>query len=201
MTSDVLLDECLRQKTFNLTVSVILFIGVVVIYVITFNYLENKNKEQRDYIADLELRLEASIENSNYYVNRLNELTGTHEDILRRMYNPQESLAIYVMEASKLNRLDPLLLTALINSESSFKFQKHALAYVKGLGGLNEKFHKLPNSSLEEQIHASARVLRLYLDQSKSELGALTRYKGVSREGYLLAEKVYKEYLKMRKEQ
>ena len=114
------------------------------------------------------------------------------------MYNKNIDKAIYTYQAAKKYNIDPLLLTTLINSESSYKNPKHKLSYVKGLAGINERVWKIPNKTDEEQIHAGAYVLNHYLNRYKGDiLKALTAYKGISDLGKRQAKDVYNKYLKI----
>ncbi|KGT36585.1 lysozyme family protein [Campylobacter fetus] len=115
--------------------------------------------------------------------------------IYTTMYNKSTSKAIFTYQASKKYSIDPKLLTILINSESSYKFTNHKLNFVKGLSGINEKIWNIPNTTVLEQIHAGAYVLKHYLDRSNGDvLKALYRYKGLSKKGLRQAKLVYKIY-------
>jgi soluble lytic murein transglycosylase-like protein len=99
-----------------------------------------------------------------------------------------------VINASKMYNVSPVVLTALIQSESSFRFRKHDLPYVIGLCGINTKvWTDLPHNPHTDSgnIHCSAYILRHYLDKSDGDYEeAVTRYKGYSRLGMAQAKRV-----------
>lgn len=120
------------------------------------------------------------------------------ERLLELMHNKNYDLAKSTQRAAKEYKLDPIMLTILINSESSYNPKaKHSLDYVKGLGGVNTKYHSYPLNTSKEQIYASAIIFKTYLDKYQGNyLAALTAYKGISKEGRARAKEVYELYLK-----
>lgn len=117
------------------------------------------------------------------------------------MHTKDSVKAFHTYIASKQNNIHPMLLTALINSESSYRDNvNHGLGYVKGMAGINHKYWDIPNDTTKEQIQAGANVLAYYLHRFKGdELKALVGYKGISKEGRALANKTYKKYMEGKK--
>ncbi|OCR88088.1 hypothetical protein [Campylobacter fetus] len=128
----------------------------------------------------------------------------TTETIISKIYfymlNKDYDKAFFTYKASIIYDIDPLLLTALINSESSYLDNpNHSLDYVKGLAGINHRYWDIPNGSIEEQILAGAYILSHYLDKyNGDELKALIAYKGKSELGKKLASNVHKKYMEMK---
>lgn len=111
-------------------------------------------------------------------------------------------MAKYTYDAGIEYGIDPLLLTALINSESGYDYNvKHKISAVKGMAGIHTKYWKIPNNTRKEQIYAGAYVLSQYIEQYDGNLvKALTGYKGVSDVGRSRAKYVYECYRKMKEE-
>lgn len=113
------------------------------------------------------------------------------------MHNKDYELAKFTLDSAKKYDLDPILLTILINSESSYrKNVKHKLPQVKGLAGIHTKWWKMPINTPQEQIDAGAFVLKHYIDKSPNLQLALTRYKGRSNLGKKRANFVLVKYQK-----
>lgn len=124
------------------------------------------------------------------------ELRHKIDEVLALMGVKDPELAKYTVQAAEEYDLDHILLGALIDSESAYKLGvKHNHPKVKGLGGIHEGFWKVPNDTPEEQIYASAYVLRVFLDKYKqNKLKAVTAYKGVSDVGRRRAQHVISRY-------
>ena len=116
--------------------------------------------------------------------------------ILSSMNKKNISYAENVYYAGKIFDIDSLLLTALINSESSFvENVKHKNEQVIGISGVNTKYWKLNLDTIENQIFASAYIMRCFIDISNGDVfDALVRYKGKSPLGKRQAEFVWKLY-------
>ena len=103
-----------------------------------------------------------------------------------------------IYEAGKHFKVDPLLLTAIIKSESNFRpYPKHNLKHVVGIAGINVDAHKeilLYNPySVKGNIYASAQVVSAYNKDNNMTL-ALTKYKGYSKLGKKQALEVIEDY-------
>ncbi|CUU91942.1 transglycosylase SLT domain-containing protein [Campylobacter hyointestinalis] len=194
------------MKPFSAILSAIVFLSVCLNFaLIDFAYTNKKNYEievkelqlEIKHLKEIDLRLQQVIDN---LIVKQHFLDINVTKIYNNMLNKNYTYASYVYKASKLNSLDPLLLTSLINSESSFlPSVKHSLPHVKGLAGINHKYWNIPNDTVEEQIHAGAIVLKHYLDRYNNDyLKTLIAYKGISNLGRKQALLVYSNYKKMK---
>ena len=118
--------------------------------------------------------------------------------IYATMHIKSYELAWYTYQAAKAENLDSLLLTHLINSESSYNVDiKHRLPEVKGLSGVHTKYWDFNVSTPHQQIRAGAKILRHYLDKNDQNMTkALHYYKGKSKRGLRQAKQVEANYLK-----
>lgn len=103
-----------------------------------------------------------------------------------------------IYEAGKHFKVDPLLLTAIIKSESNFRpYPKHKLKHVVGLAGINVLSHQdvlMYNPySVKGNIWAGAQILSSYNKDGNMTL-ALTKYKGHSKLGKQQALEVIEDY-------
>lgn len=190
----------------SVILSAIVFLSVCLNFaLIDFAYTNKENYEIKikelqveiKHLKEIDLRLQQVIDN---LISKQHFLDMNVTKIYNNMLNKNYTYASYVYKASKLYSLDPLLLTSLINSESSFlPSVKHSLPHVKGLAGINYKYWNIPNDTVEEQIHAGAIVLKHYLDRYNNDyIKALTAYKGISNLGKKQALLVYSKYKKMK---
>lgn len=112
----------------------------------------------------------------------------------------RQDLTSLIIDASRAYNIDPKLFAINIKSEGNFRPDpKHALPYVKGSAGINTKANnKLKHNahSYVGNIYASAEILARYIETSDSLTLALTRYKGLSPQGFGQAKEVLKEYNK-----
>ena len=112
----------------------------------------------------------------------------------------RQDLTSLIIDASRSYNIDPKLLAITIKSESNFRPNpQHALPYVKGSAGINVKANnKLKHnaSSYVGNVYASAEILSRYIETSDSLTLALTRYKGLSPQGFGQAKEILKEYNK-----
>jgi len=110
---------------------------------------------------------------------------GSDIEKIERLSGSRE-LATYTYESATRHDIDPLLLAALIWSESRYIVTgaHRKGSKIKGLGGIHTGIWKVPNDTPKEQVEASAYVLRVYLDKyGNNELKALKGYKGWSKQG------------------
>ena len=123
----------------------------------------------------------------------INYTTAVNEELQLR-----QDLTSLIIDASRSYNIDPKLLAITIKSESSFRPNpQHALPHVKGSAGINVKANnKLKHnaSSYVGNIYASAEILAGYIETSDSLTLALTRYKGLSPQGFGQAKEIIKEY-------
>ncbi len=123
----------------------------------------------------------------------INYTTTVNEEIQLR-----QDLTSLIIDASRSYNIDPKLLAITIKSESNFRPNpQHALPHVKGSAGINVKANnKLKHnaSSYVGNIYASAEILAGYIETSDSLTLALTRYKGLSPQGFGQAKEIIKEY-------
>lgn len=126
----------------------------------------------------------------------LNTIINIHNIMLTK----DVKKAYWTYTASKHYDIDPLLLTVLINSESSYKSKvTHNHPNVTGIAGINSKFWDIPNNTIKEQIYAGAYVLKEYLKRHDGDiLKALHGYKGKSNKGLRQAKYVLAEYEKVK---
>lgn len=112
----------------------------------------------------------------------------------------RQDLTSLIIDASRSYNIDPKLLAITIKSESNFRPDpKHALPQVTGSSGINTKANsKLKHNpySYVGNIYASAEILSRYIETSDSLALALTRYKGLSPQGFGQAKEILKEYNK-----
>ena len=128
-----------------------------------------------------------------------NEISLIYDNMHRKSYE----LAWYTYQAAKAENLDSLLLTHLINSESSYNVDiKHRIPEVKGLSGVHTKYWDFNVSTPHQQIRAGAKILRHYLDKNDQNMTkALHNYKGKSKRGLRQAKQVEANYLKTKENQ
>lgn len=128
-------------------------------------------------------------------IDEYNKFRNT-QMIHRVMIYKDRSIARDTAEAAMWYKIDPYLLTALINSESGFnKKVKHKSKYVKGITAVNTKHWKVPLETHTQQIYAGAFILKHYLVKYDNDyLKALTAYKGISEKGRRQARLVLSEY-------
>ena len=112
----------------------------------------------------------------------------------------RQDLTSLIIDAARSYNIDPKLLAITIKSESNFRPNpKHALPHVKGSAGINTKANstiKHNANSYVGNIYASAEILARYIESSDSLTLALTRYKGLSPQGFGQAKQIIKEYNK-----
>ena len=112
----------------------------------------------------------------------------------------RQDITSVIVDASRAYSIDPMLLTQLIKSESNFRPNiKHVIPTVECMSGINTKQHPktLHNpTSVVGCVYASAEILAGYIETSDSLTLALTRYKGLSPQGFSQAKKIVKEYNK-----
>ena len=112
----------------------------------------------------------------------------------------RQDLTSLIIDASRSYNIDPKLLAITIKSESNFRPNpQHSLPHVKGPAGINVKANnKLKHnaSSYVGNVYASAEILAGYIETSDSLILALTRYKGLSPQGFSQAKEIVKEYNK-----
>ena len=107
-----------------------------------------------------------------------------------------------IYEAGKHYKVDPLLLTAIIKSESNFRpYPKHKLKHVVGIAGVNVPAHQnlvmYNPHSVKGNIWASAQILSSYNKDGNMTL-ALTKYKGYSKLGKQQALEVIEDYKRIK---
>lgn len=112
----------------------------------------------------------------------------------------RQDITSLIVDASRSYNLDPKLLAITIKSESNFRPNpQHVLPHVKGPSGINVKANstlKHNANSYVGNIYASAEILARYIESSDSLTLALTRYKGLSPQGFTQAKQIVKEYNK-----
>lgn len=125
----------------------------------------------------------------------INYTTAVNEELQLR-----QDLTSLIIDASRSYNIDPKLLAVTIKSESNFRPNpQHTLPHVKGSAGINVKANnKLKHnaSSYVGNVYASAEILAGYIETSDSLTLALTRYKGLSPQGFSQAKEIVKEYNK-----
>lgn len=109
-----------------------------------------------------------------------------------------------IYEAGKHHGIDPLLLTALIKSESNFRpYPKHNAKGIIGMAGINTQVHgkylQSNPESIRGNILASAEILSHYNKDSNLTL-AIARYKGYSKLGKQQAVAVIEDYKRIKNE-
>lgn len=112
----------------------------------------------------------------------------------------RQDITSLIIDAGRSYNIDPKLLAHVIKSESNFRPNpQHSLPHVKGSAGINVKANnKLKHnaSSYVGNVYASAEILADYIETSDSLTLALTRYKGLSPQGFSQAKEIVKEYNK-----
>lgn len=110
----------------------------------------------------------------------------------------RQDITSVIVAAAREYKIDPMLLTKVIKSESNFRPNPHhKLPYVVGPGGINTKVWKhLKNNphSYVGNIYCSAEILSKYLENSSSLTNAIAKYKGFSKLGLKQAKEVVKDY-------
>ena len=107
-----------------------------------------------------------------------------------------------IYEAGKHFKVDPLLLTAIIKSESNFRpYPKHKLKHIVGIAGINVKEHlellQYNPYSVKGNIWASAQILDSY-NKDGNMTKAIAKYKGYSKEGIKQANEVLASYYQLK---
>lgn len=150
--------------------------------------------KQKEIMSDKITSLQEKVSKLETKIETLQNKVGQHGLLIRVMTSgASKKNAEAVIKASRMYDVSPVVLTALIHSESSFRHRKHDLPYVIGLGGINTKvWTDLPHNPHIDSgnIHCSAYILRHYLDRSADYEEAITRYKGYSKLGMAQAKKV-----------
>ena len=172
---------------FSITCFLALAVASITIYGLTY-----ENTKQlaiiNSYKQDNAILVELSESLINY-------TTAVNEELQLR-----QDLTSLIIDASRSYNIDPKLLAITIKSESNFRpNSQHALPHVKGSAGINVKANnKLKHnaSSYVGNVYASAEILAGYIETSDSLTLALTRYKGLSPQGFGQAKEIIKEYNK-----
>ena len=172
---------------FSLTCFLALAVASITIYGLTY-----ENTKQLVIIENYKQDNATLVELSEALINYT---TAVNEELQLR-----QDLTSLIIDASRSYNIDPKLLAITIKSESNFRPNpQHALPHVKGSAGINVKANnKLKHnaSSYVGNIYASAEILAGYIETSDSLTLALTRYKGLSPQGFGQAKEIIKEYNK-----
>ncbi len=172
---------------FSITCSLALAVASITIYGLTY-----ENTEQLAIIENYKQDNATLVELSEALIN----YTATVNEELQL----RQDLTSLIIDASRSYNIDPKLLAITIKSESNFRPNpQHTLPHVKGSSGINVKANdKLKHnaSSYVGNVYASAEILSRYIETSDSLTLALTRYKGLSPQGFSQAKEIVKEYNK-----
>ena len=172
---------------FSITCFLALAVASVTIYGLTY-----ENTKQLAIIENYKQDNAVLVELSESLINYT---TSVNEELQLR-----QDLTSLIIDASRSYNIDPKLLAITIKSESNFRPNpQHALPHVKGSAGINVKANnKLKHnaSSYVGNVYASAEILAGYIETSDSLTLALTRYKGLSPQGFGQAKEIIKEYNK-----
>lgn len=141
-----------------------------------------------------------SYKQDNVVLIELSEALINYTTVVNSELELRQDLTSLIIDASRSYNIDPKLLAITIKSESNFRPDpKHALPQVTGSSGINTKANsKLKHNpySYVGNIYASAEILSRYIETSDSLTLALTRYKGLSPQGFGQAKEILKEYNK-----
>lgn len=172
---------------FSITCFLALVVASITIYGLTY-----ENTKQLAIIKNYKQDNAVLVELSEALINYT---TSVNEELQLR-----QDLTSLIIDASRSYNIDPKLLAITIKSESNFRPNpQHALPHVKGSAGINVKANnKLKHnaSSYVGNVYASAEILAGYIETSDSLILALTRYKGLSPQGFGQAKEIIKEYNK-----
>ena len=164
----------------------------LIVLAVTVYGLTNVNKLQATSLENYKQDNAILVELSEALINYT---TTVNEELQLR-----QDLTSLIIDASRSYNIDPKLLAITIKSESNFRPNpQHALPHVKGSAGINVKANnKLKHnaSSYVGNVYASAEILAGYIETSDSLTLALTRYKGLSPQGFGQAKEIIKEYNK-----
>ena len=164
----------------------------LIVLAVTVYGLTNVNKLQATSLENYKQDNAILVELSEALINYT---TTVNEELQLR-----QDLTSLIIDASRSYNIDPKLLAITIKSESNFRPNpQHALPHVKGSAGINVKANnKLKHnaSSYVGNVYASAEILAGYIETSDSLTLALTRYKGLSPQGFSQAKEIIKEYNK-----
>lgn len=142
----------------------------------------------------------ANYKQDNALLVELSESLITYTTLVNEEIELRQDLTSLIIDASRAYNIDPKLLAITIKSESNFRPNpQHALPHVKGSAGINVKANnKLKHnaSSYVGNVYASAEILARCIETSDSLTLALTRYKGLSPQGFSQAKEIVKEYNK-----
>lgn len=155
------------------------------------------------YCYKLNITKDTAIESykqDNAVLIELSEALINYTTVVNSELELRQDLTSLIIDASRSYNIDPKLLAITIKSESNFRPNpQHALPHVKGSAGINVKANnKLKHnaSSYVGNVYASAEILAGYIETSDSLTLALTRYKGLSPQGFGQAKEIIKEYNK-----
>ena len=172
---------------FSITCFLALAVASITIYGLTY-----ENTKQLAIIENYKQDNATLVELSEALINYT---TSVNEELQLR-----QDLTSLIIDASRSYNIDPKLLAITIKSESNFRPNpQHTLPHVKGSAGINVKANnKLKHnaSSYVGNVYASAEILAGYIETSDSLILALTRYKGLSPQGFSQAKEIVKEYNK-----
>ena len=172
---------------FSITCFLALAVASITIYGLTY-----ENTKQLAIIENYKQDNAILVELSESLINYT---TAVNEELQLR-----QDLTSLIIDASRSYNIDPKLLAVTIKSESNFRPNpQHSLPHVKGSAGINVKANnKLKHnaSSYVGNVYASAEILAGYIETSDSLTLALTRYKGLSPQGFGQAKDIIKEYNK-----
>ena len=172
---------------FSITCFLALAVASITIYGLTY-----ENTKQLAIIENYKQDNVALVELSEALIN--------YTTIINEELQLRQDLTSLIIDASRSYNIDPKLLAITIKSESNFRPNpQHSLPHVKGSAGINVKANnKLKHnaSSYVGNVYASAEILAGYIETSDSLTLALTRYKGLSPQGFSQAKEIVKEYNK-----
>lgn len=149
----------------------------------------------------LKHKLELQTADFNITKQNLYQLEIAYNELNEKVQD-MDTIQGVIYEAGKHFKVDPLLLTAIIKSESNFRpYPKHKLKHVVGLTGVNVLSHQdvlMYNPySVKGNIWAGAQILSSYNKDGNMAL-ALTKYKGYSKLGKQQALEVIEDYKRIK---
>lgn len=174
----------------KITISIILMCALSIIQVFSTIYFYQLSNTQTATIE--------TYKQDNAILVELSEALINYTTAVNTELELRQDLTSLIIDASRSYNIDPKLLAQTIKSESNFRPNpNHRLPQVVGSSGINTKANnKLKHNphSYVGNIYASAEILSRYIETSDSLTLALTRYKGLSPQGFGQAKEILKEY-------
>lgn len=167
----------MRKKRFISPTIFLVFYITVLFSIVAF--LSKNNNDKKSKIVELESRIKVmniTLEMARYDMNRI-DILKYKEKVMRKKYPLFSKISEVVYLKSKEYKINPDLILALIEIESSFKPNSISTQGAYGLMQINYKVWKkelnIDSSKIfdiEYNVDLGIRILKMYLKESKGDL-------------------------------